>query len=389
MWIEEYSTSKGVRYRFIERYANPLTGKLCKVSISKTSKSKQAQKAAYEELQVLIKDKLNRKDNNILLIDLLDDYISSRIPYVKENTIVNMQMHRKKIVAHFGEDALFTSITPKMLQNFIDTLLLSNCRDYVRATFGLIRRAVTYAARLDIIPSADILSKVVIEAAPKTIEEIEKKRNKFLSASELKEVLSLIREEHPLIADICEFQALTGLRYGELVALREEDYNARTGEISVNATMYFARSKGDLPAIRTTPKNEYSVRRITLGDRAKEILEKFQQASYCLRMWQKAKSTTYASEGYIFINKVGNVYDRSFVNRVLRKIKYHKPLSTHIFRHTHISLLAEENVPIKAIMARVGHNDPSTTLEIYTHATNDMKNQATDAINRITKRIKA
>jgi integrase len=153
--------------------------------------------------------------------------------------------------------------------------------------------------------------------------------------------------------------------------------------------MYFARAKGDLPAIRTTPKNEYSVRRIALSDRAKEILEKFQQASYCLRMWQKANVTTYAEDGYIFINKVGNVYDRSFVNRVLRKIEYHKPISTHIFRHTHISLLAEENVPIKAIMARVGHNDPSTTLEIYTHATNDMKNQATEAINRIGKRINA
>lgn len=389
MWMEEYSTSKGIRYRFSERYTNPLTGKLCKVSVSKDSKSNQAKKAAYEELQLMIKNKLDRRDSDILLTELIDDYIKSRVQYVKSNTIINMQMHRNRIVKFFGEDALFAAITPKLLQSFVDTMLSKNSRDYVRSTFGLIRRAVVYAARLDIIASADIISKVVIEAAPKTIEEIEKKRNKFLSASELKEVLALIREEHPLIADICEFQALTGLRYGELVSLRECDYNARTGEISVNATMYFARRKGDMPAIRTTPKNEYSVRRIALGDRAKEILEKFQQASYCLRMWQKANVTTYAEDGYIFINKVGNVYDRSFVNRVLRKIEYHKPISTHIFRHTHISLLAEENVPIKAIMARVGHNDPSTTLEIYTHATNDMKNQATEAINRITKRINA
>ena len=37
MWMEEYSTSKGIRYRFSERYTNPLTGKLCKVSVSKNA----------------------------------------------------------------------------------------------------------------------------------------------------------------------------------------------------------------------------------------------------------------------------------------------------------------------------------------------------------------
>lgn len=50
-----------------------------------------------------------------------------------------------------------------------------------------------------------------------------------------------------------------------------------------------------------------------------------------------------------------------------------KKISTHIFRHTHISMLAEMNVPLKAIMQRVGHNDPNTTLQIYTHVTNAMR----------------
>lgn len=40
----------------------------------------------------------------------------------------------------------------------------------------------------------------------------------------------------------------------------------------------------------------------------------------------------------------------------------------HIFRlrHTHISMLAEAGVDLKTIMQRVGHNDPDTTLRIYT-----------------------
>ena len=35
-----------------------------------------------------------------------------------------------------------------------------------------------------------------------------------------------------------------------------------------------------------------------------------------------------------------------------------KHLTTHIFRHTHISMLSELGVPLKTIMQRVGHNDP-------------------------------
>ena len=49
-----------------------------------------------------------------------------------------------------------------------------------------------------------------------------------------------------------------------------------------------------------------------------------------------------------------------------------KHLTTYIFRHTHISMLAELGVPLKTIMQRVGHNDPNTTLSIYTHVTKSM-----------------
>ncbi|AZV36645.1 site-specific integrase, partial [Enterococcus faecium Com15] len=40
---------------------------------------------------------------------------------------------------------------------------------------------------------------------------------------------------------------------------------------------------------------------------------------------------------------------------------------------THISLLAEAGLPIKAIMDRVGHSDMKTTLEVYNQVTSSMK----------------
>ncbi len=44
-----------------------------------------------------------------------------------------------------------------------------------------------------------------------------------------------------------------------------------------------------------------------------------------------------------------------------------------MFRHSHISLLTELGIPVKAIMSRVGHINEKTTIQIYTHVTKNME----------------
>ncbi len=41
-------------------------------------------------------------------------------------------------------------------------------------------------------------------------------------------------------------------------------------------------------------------------------------------------------------------------------------------RHSHISLLTQLGLSLKAIMERVGHTDYKTTLQIYSHVTEQM-----------------
>ena len=56
-----------------------------------------------------------------------------------------------------------------------------------------------------------------------------------------------------------------------------------------------------------------------------------------------------------------------------------KPTS-HVFRHSHISLLVEMGLPLKVIMQRVGHTDEKMTTQIYTHITSAMKNNYVEVI---------
>lgn len=48
-----------------------------------------------------------------------------------------------------------------------------------------------------------------------------------------------------------------------------------------------------------------------------------------------------------------------------------------------MSLLAQENVLLKAIMERVGHHDPATTTAIYTHVTQNMQDKTRDLLENI------
>ena len=103
------------------------------------------------------------------------------------------------------------------------------------------------------------------------------------------------------------------------------------------------------------------------------------QLNYTIR-----QSTKYCRDGYIFCTNKGYPLNLQFVNRILRKVVIpDKKISSHIFRHTHISLLAELGVPLKAIMERVGHNDPRTTLSVYTHVSENTKREVVEKLNQL------
>lgn len=375
MWIEKIKTG----YAFRETYVDPLTKKRRKVSITKPTNTRTAKKAAYEELRLLIAERTKRRESSARLADILDAYIKKQKPLVKQSTNNSYELFRRRFLSYFPEETLIDSITAPILQDFLDFCASTWSADTANHALSFLRGACKLAMRLGVIDTMDVLTRVTVSRPKPTLEDVKKKYNKFLSKNELFDVLKRISEINKPVALVCEFQALTGLRFGELAALREQDYNG--SEVSVTATLVWAQSKGDKPH-RGTPKNLYSVRTVKLDSRAIEIADHFKLHNQRRRLWA-ATAHDDAGETWLFTNRDGGPYDLSFVNRTLRKISYKKHLSTHIFRHTHISLLAEAGVPLKAIMQRVGHNCARTTLEVYTHANKEMEAAAVQAIEKI------
>lgn len=224
--------------------------------------------------------------------------------------------------------------------------------------------------------TADFLA-IKLKRRPATAQELAKKNRKFLSRDELRDVLALIAKKSPRVAHAMEFIALTGLRCGELLALRWQDVDLMKKSIDVNATL--VRTLPNKAAgKRNTPKNVYSYRVVQLDDRAAKILQWFKADNDRMRLWGHGK---YIDTGYIFTTQKGHPMYISGINTLLAKLDYPKHISTHVFRHTHISLLAEMGIPLKAIMQRVGHHNPNTTLSIYTHVTDAMQDKVVEKLN--------
>lgn len=380
MWVETLTNSKGTRYKYCERYELP-NGETRKVSITLNSNSTYARKQASIELQNKIKDVIKQLhlDPNITMYEVAHLWLEHTEPTVKIATHINHSLHVKKIFTYIDTSIPLAKVTPIMIENMIHNVYYKEELSYyyAKSILTTVRAIFRHAKRRRIIQDIHEIEDISIKKKPFTHTEIAKKQNKFLDAVELKSVLAQLTKLAPRVALLIEFMSLTGLRIGELLALRYCDYDEKKATININGTLqYFYKNGSDIK--RGTPKNIYSVRDVTLDARCVKILNSIITDNKRQSLWFKG----YEEQGYIFTAKRGNPYDMQYINKLLKQVHIEgKHLTTHIFRHTHISILAELGIPLKAIMQRVGHNDPATTLSIYTHVTQHMKNDIVEKLN--------
>ena len=83
---------------------------------------------------------------------------------------------------------------------------------------------------------------------------------------------------------------------------------------------------------------------------------------------------TFDRDQFIFTNRKNGLYYPQVANDWLKMIldKYNLPkITAHGFRHTFASLLFKSGVPPKTAQELLGHKNLETTMNIYTHVTDD------------------
>lgn len=184
---------------------------------------------------------------------------------------------------------------------------------------------------------------------------------------------------------IAEFLFLDGARIGDVVALEDINYRKDDNFIDIFGTLDSVQ--GYKKAKKEPPKTPAGYRSNKLSKRESEILDE----AIKIRDLNKSLNPNWITmdRSYIFVTNRGVPIQRNSFNESIKAANQrlehpiNKPISSHIFRHTLVSYLAEKGVPLKAIMDRVGHEDSDTTMKIYTHVTNKMKDKVVDMINEL------
>ncbi|MDQ0719753.1 integrase [Paenibacillus sp. W4I10] len=218
----------------------------------------------------------------------------------------------------------------------------------------------------------------IIPKKTRTVEEIENDliAEKYFEKNELIEFLDATKK-HGQYQDLEMFYLLTfsGMRSGEMCALKWKDINFETNEIRITKTIYSKNDNRDNYLI-TPPKTEGSIRTIEIDSDIMRLLEKH-------RANQKNIMNS-SDSNFVFCRKNRYPFFPKIILEHMKKILLHttisKPATPHIFRHTHISMLAEAGADLKSTMGRVGHTNAKTTLQVYTHVTDKMKKDTSNKI---------
>jgi integrase len=145
---------------------------------------------------------------------------------------------------------------------------------------------------------------------------------------------------------------LTGMRIGELLALRWRNVDLATGLLRVEETVYDGHFD--------EPKSNHSVRLIPLGPLAVAVLA------------ERRKLGCQDGESLVFPNRKGTTLDRhTLLSRQLKPAAQALGLSNvtwHLLRHSNATLHDSLGTPLGTVQALLGHSSSEITRQVYLHS---------------------
>jgi integrase len=165
----------------------------------------------------------------------------------------------------------------------------------------------------------------------------------------------------------------TGMRQGELLALRWRDVDLDGGFLAVRRSVRFVSGTG---FVFDEPKTKRGRRTIGLSPTVCRALQEHRQAQGL----EKARlGPAWGHPELVFPTSVGTPIQGSWLLRHLRQRLAHADLPAvrfHDLRHTAATILLSHNVNPKVVSEMLGHSSVAITLDIYSHVLPHMQHDA-------------
>jgi integrase len=375
--IVKYKTADNeLRYEFqLYLGIDPQTGRK-KRTRRRGFKTKKSAELALSRLKLELANKGTlKRDNNILFSKVYNEWFEQYVNTVRESTYTKTQgMFNKHILPAFGDKRIRT-ITIDQVQRAVNKWFKATSKNYKRwynYTVAVFEFAIKRGYMTDKNPAKFITmphKEDVSGDAPEN----------FWNKQELAIFFSHIdRASQPETYTLFRLLAWGGLRRGEILALTWNDLNLKGGTLRINKTLTQGE-KGK--QIVQAPKTRKSRRTIVLDPKTLELLKR----------WRAIQKRNYMALGFNTMHKDQLIFasrtnthkslntPAKWLNKILKTCDF-KPITVHGFRHSHASALFAAGATIKEVQERLGHQDVTTTLNIYTHVTKDQNKRAVEKL---------
>lgn len=371
---------KGVEYRYF-RNTNG------KYFYGKTEKEIKEKIKKYEKENTVSTSKL-------LLSDFMKDWLyNTKQHQVKRRTFDSYEQYYNMLIINYKDyiisDVQLCSLTTEILTKYFNSLADKYSLSTIKKANVLLNQCLNYAVDKELI-DVNPMDKVKLPNEDRIKKQ--KKQIPFLSPDDMDKLYEesfRIQEEGFRIngavgelvygnnAKIIVLIMYTGLRISEALGLKWEDVDFENKCIKVKRNLSRIKNRDkdtggkNYKYVETTVKKKASERTIPLSDRAYEVLE-----------YLKTNNKITNDTDYVCVSKNGKIAGQRNITRTLNSMLVRgkcsvKKCGLHSLRHSFGSFLVSKGVDIATVSTLMGHEDITTTYNVYTHV---LKQQQIDAI---------
>ena len=293
-------------------------------------------------------------------------------------TLENYRVALKKAAVVLG-DVLMEDITNLQVEQYINDLQLNGTNEFngnPLAYKTILKHYIVLHALFENAVENEVISFSPMQKMkrPKPRKDEAPKKTIVYNESEIAYIFECLNKEPLRWKALVMFAIDSGCRRGEIVGMKWSEIDFKTGKTNITRNAQYTAGKGVY--ISTTKSRK--ARTIYLNLQCRAVLAEWKREQTILHMAQGI-----SSNGFCFTQENGAMMHPQAPTAYLSRFgkKYNLPgIHPHSLRHSMATISIANGADIVSISEKLGHAEPSITLNVYSHANEEAQQRANEAL---------